>query len=108
MADAVHIAFEREIAVLSISSLLPRKKVADALKKTVKYKRIARSVAEIGVIEPLVVCRVNKRSSQYLLLDGHLRLVALQELGQDEVRCLIADDDEAFTYNKRVIRFPYD
>lgn len=104
MADPVHIAFERKIAVLPTSSLLPRKKIADALKKTTKYKRIARSVAEIGVIEPLVVCRMNKKSSQYLLLDGHVRLVALQELGQAEVRCLIADDDEAFTYNKRVNR----
>ena len=104
MTEPVHIAFERRIAVLPLSSLLPRKKVAEALKKTVKYKRIARSVAEIGVIEPLVVSRVNKRASQYLLLDGHMRLAALLEAGQAEARCLIADDDEAFTYNKRVNR----
>jgi ParB-like chromosome segregation protein Spo0J len=37
-----------------------------------------------------------------LLLDGHLRLAAIRDLGQSEVRCLIANDDEAFTYNKRV------
>ncbi len=78
MTDAVHIAFERQIAILATSSLLPRKKVPDALKKTLKYKRIARSVAEVGVIEPLVVSRVNRRSAQFLLLDGHLRLLALQ------------------------------
>lgn len=104
MAGQVRIAFERKIAVLPTSSLLPRKKISDALKRTTKYRRIARSVAEVGVIEPLVVSRVNKKSSQYLLLDGHLRLVALQGIGRAEVRCLIADDDEAFTYNKRVNR----
>jgi hypothetical protein len=39
-----------------------------------------------------------------LLLDGHVRLEILRELGQTETRCLISDDDEAFTYNKRINR----
>jgi ParB-like chromosome segregation protein Spo0J len=38
------------------------------------------------------------------LLDGHLRHAVLVESGATEVRCLIADDDEAFTYNKRINR----
>ena len=47
---------------------------------------------------------MGKRDEKYLLLDGHLRLAALQDLGQTTVRCLIAEDDESFTYNKRVNR----
>jgi ParB-like chromosome segregation protein Spo0J len=39
-----------------------------------------------------------------MLLDGHLRLAALADAGVEEVHCLIADDDEAFTYNKRINR----
>jgi ParB-like chromosome segregation protein Spo0J len=37
-----------------------------------------------------------------LLLDGHLRLEAIKDLGQNEVLCLISTDDEAFTYNHKV------
>lgn len=103
MVDDVRIAFERRIIVLPVDSLLPRKKLPDRFTRTVKYKRIARSVAEVGIIEPLVVARL-KRDPRYLLLDGHVRLAALDELGQTEARCLIADDDEAFTYNKRINR----
>ncbi|WP_295807671.1 plasmid partitioning protein RepB C-terminal domain-containing protein [uncultured Nitratireductor sp.] len=104
MNDHVRIAFEQRILVLPLTSLLPRKKVEDAQKKVVKYKRISSSIAEVGIIEPLVVARLGKKDSRYLLLDGHLRLAALQDLGHTEARCLIADDDEAFTYNKRVNR----
>ena len=39
-----------------------------------------------------------------MLVDGHLRHAALSDLGNSEAPCLIADDDEAFTYNKRVNR----
>jgi RepB plasmid partitioning protein len=39
-----------------------------------------------------------------MLLDGHLRLEVLKEMGETEVTCLVSTDDEAFTYNKRVNR----
>lgn len=46
----------------------------------------------------------NKTTGQYLLLDGHVRLVALTELGFTEAPCLVATDDEAYTYNSRINR----
>lgn len=104
MKKDVRIGFERQIVVLPIVSLMPRKKVSDEQKKTVKYKRISSSIAQVGVIEPLVVARLGKKEARYLLLDGHLRLAVLQERAEIEVRCLIAEDDETFTYNKRVNR----
>jgi hypothetical protein len=39
-----------------------------------------------------------------LLLDGHLRIEVLKEMGATEVVCIISTDDEAYTYNKRVSR----
>ncbi len=42
----------------------------------------------------------------WFLLDGHLRLEALKELGITEVECLLATDDDTYTYNKRVNRIP--
>jgi RepB plasmid partitioning protein len=41
---------------------------------------------------------------KYLLLDGHMRVQAMQELGATDVTCIISTDDESFTYNKRVNR----
>ena len=41
---------------------------------------------------------------KYLILDGHLRWHALKELGHAEADCILARDDECFTYNARVSR----
>jgi ParB-like chromosome segregation protein Spo0J len=104
MNDKVRTAFEQRIVVLPTSVLLPRKKVTDAQKNTIKFRRIASSIREVGVVEPLIVSRLKEGDETFLLLDGHLRLAALDDLGEASVRCLIAEDDEAFTYNKRVNR----
>jgi ParB-like chromosome segregation protein Spo0J len=100
----VKIAFERRVAQLPLSALLPLRAVPPEIKQTIKYRSIARSVAEVGVIEPLVVARSRDHKGQYLLLDGHMRHAVLADLARTEARCVIADDDEAFTYNKRINR----
>jgi ParB-like chromosome segregation protein Spo0J len=104
MSREVHTAFERTIRMVPTASILPRHQVPTRIRESAKYRRIAASVAEVGIIEPLVVTRLGNDRGRYLLLDGHVRLSILTERGVAEVRCLIADDDEAFTYNKRVNR----
>lgn len=104
MASPVKIAFEKQIVVLPLSAILPLRAVSFATKQSAKFQRIAHSIAEVGVIEPLVVAGLRKGQKQHLLLDGHVRLVILAEQGASEARCLIADDDEGFTYNKRINR----
>src|SRR3546814_11405922 len=47
-----------------------------------------------------------KKPGGWFLLDGHLRLEALKELDISEVECLLAADDDTYTYNKRVNRIP--
>ncbi|EPL6454721.1 plasmid partitioning protein RepB C-terminal domain-containing protein [Providencia rettgeri] len=37
-------------------------------------------------------------------MDGHLRLLALKNLGKVDTICLISTDDESFTYNKQINR----
>ncbi|MBN3535597.1 MULTISPECIES: plasmid partitioning protein RepB C-terminal domain-containing protein [Sphingomonas] len=103
MVDPVKIAFERKIIIQPIADLLPTKGLPAGVRETVKYRRIAASVAEVGLIEPLSIAR-QKGGGGYLLLDGHMRLDALRFLGATEAACVVADDDEAFTYNKRVNR----
>lgn len=102
MADNVKIAFEQQVLVLPLRDILPSKMLAPGLKEGVKYKRIAASVASVGLVEPLVVTR--QANGTYLLLDGHVRLSALRDQSSTEARCVVADDDEGFTYNKRVNR----
>jgi len=108
MADkAMKVAFESEGLTLSLDDILPLRKVKPNLKKTEKYKRIQTSVAEVGVIEPLVVYPQKGKGGkkgQYFLLDGHLRFEVLSELGRESTFCLISTDDEAYTYNHHVNR----
>lgn len=85
--------------------ILPTKIISLEMKRTLKYGRIAASVRELGVIEPLVVYpQASTGGQQYLLLDGHVRLDLLHELGVEETDCLVATDDEAFTYNHKINR----
>ena len=58
----------------------------------------------MGLVEPPAVIRDSRESESHLLLDGHLRIEVLRDLGATEVECLISTDDEAFTYNKRISR----
>jgi RepB plasmid partitioning protein/ParB-like nuclease family protein len=100
----VAMAFERESISIPIGNIQPLRLVNDGVKKTPKYSQIQSSIREIGLVEPPVVARDRGEKNKFLLLDGHLRLEVLRDLGQTEVTCLVATDDEAFTYNKRVSR----
>ena len=102
MATSVRAAFEDRTALLSIDAIMPLRTLSKDQRRSTKYMRIAASIAEVGVIEPLVVARLSGNDGSYILLDGHARLTLLRDLGEKEVRCLVALDDDPFTYNKRV------
>jgi hypothetical protein len=100
----VKLAFEEASLRIPIEAILPLRSVSAAVKKSVKYGQIAASIAEVGIIEPPVVARDVADRSRYHLLDGHLRVEIMRERGEVEIVCLVATDDEAFTYNKRISR----
>jgi len=102
MAKEVRIGFDPNGVVLPVSSILPVRQLKPGVRATQKYQQILASVQEIGVIEPLIVFPQDRKTEMYILLDGHLRLEVLKELGVKSARCLISTDDEGFTYNKRV------
>jgi ParB-like chromosome segregation protein Spo0J len=99
---AVTFACESQVKSLAISNVLPMRKIAPATRETVKYRRIASSIREVGLIEPLVVHPSGGSPDQFMLLDGHMRLDILSRNGVSTVDCLVAKDDEAFTYNHKV------
>jgi hypothetical protein len=97
-------SFEFDLIKLPLTRILPSRQVTEITKNSVKYRCIARSIDEVGIIEPLVVYRKPDRQGRYLLLDGHLKREILLDKGQTETECLPAHDDEAYTYNKRISR----
>ncbi len=102
--NKIDIAFEVECLMQPISHLVPSKLITPGIKYAKKFRRVAESINEVGIVEPLVVYPVQGKKSQYLVLDGNLRLEALKDLGWSEAPCLISKDDEAFTYNKHLNR----
>jgi hypothetical protein len=102
--SAVQIAFASTVVMVNLESLLPSRRLPAAVIDSVKFKQIMASIQDVGLIEPLSVIESGFGTGQYVLLDGHVRLVALQVLGYGEAPCLIAKDDEAYTYNSRINR----
>jgi len=99
----IKLGFEMRKIRLSLSDILPVRQVKDQ-HNIKRYRTIRSSIKEVGLVEPLVVYPQKGTAGKYLLLDGHLRHVALKELGQAAADCIIASDDECFTYNARVNR----
>ena len=104
MAKKIGIAFELESVFIEFSDIFPVKQLHKRVMKSKKYLQIAASIREVGIIEPPVVVRDRDKPGKFLLLDGHLRIEALKEHSAPGVNCLVATEDEAFTYNKRINR----
>lgn len=100
----VPLGFIPDTLLVPLDQILPSRKTPTGLITSVKFKQIRSSIDDVGLIEPLSVTAANKTTGQHLLLDGHVRLIALTELGFTEAPCLVATDDEAYTYNSRINR----
>lgn len=100
----VSLGFIPDTLSVPLGHILPSRKTPTGLITSVKFKQIRSSIEDVGLIEPLSVTAANKTTGQHLLLDGHVRLIALTELGFAEAPCLVATDDEAYTYNSRINR----
>jgi hypothetical protein len=102
---AIRAAFEAEGIMVPLELIHPIRQVKPTDAAFGKYRAVVASIREVGVIEPLIVHpQRGSKGPYYLLLDGHLRLKALKELERTEVFCLLAKEDEPFTYNDRVNR----
>ena len=104
MSEPVRIAFERRVVTLSLDQVLPTRTLAREIRTGSRYQRIKASIAEVGIIEPMLIARLPGQADRFVLLDGHVRLEVLRGRGDTEGQFLIADDDEAYTHNKRVNR----
>ncbi|MGZ0079239.1 plasmid partitioning protein RepB C-terminal domain-containing protein [Methylomonas sp. YC3] len=100
----IPLGFSLEPISVPVDKILPSRRTPTGVTTSRKYLQIRTSIQEIGLIEPLSVGPADTKTDQLILLDGHIRLIALQELGYLEVPCLVATDDESYTYNSRINR----
>ena len=100
----IRISFDQDTIDLKLDQIILIKIITEATRKSKRYKQIIASIRASGVIEHPVVALDRQSKGRYLLLDGHMRVEALKELGETEVTCLVSTDDESFTYNKHVNR----
>ena len=98
------LGFIPEPITLALDRILPSRKPPEGLHASRKFKQIVASMEAVGMIEPLSVGKADKNTGQHVLLDGHMRLLALRQLGYIDAPCLIATDDESYTYNNRINR----
>lgn len=103
-SSSIEPAFERKTLRLRLEDIQPLHLISVDAKTSPKYQQVRSSVREIGLVELPVVARDKDTPGKYLLVDGHIRIEILREIGATEIECLVANDDEAFTYNKRVSR----
>jgi hypothetical protein len=104
--NEIKIGFEMRTIRLALENISPMRQIKDLHKSIPRYKTILASIKEVGLVEPLVVYPQKDAPGKYLLQNGHLRYAALKELGETSADCIIATDDECYTYNARVSRVP--
>ena len=105
MSDA-KIGFQMRIIRLLLENILPVRQISDAQKKANRYEIILASIRTVGLVEPLVVFPQKGRTGKYTLVNGHMRYYAMKQLELTFADCLVANDDEGFTYNARISRLP--
>ena len=104
MNNKLSLACGTEVVVMPLSKILPVRRLDEGICKTPKFKCIEASIRELGLIEPLVVFPQANSNGCFMLLDGHVRHMILKILEETTAKCLVARDDEGFTYNHKVNR----
>lgn len=100
--DKVPSAFRGDPFLVPISKLFPLRVLPPDIHTTVKYKRILSSAKELGIIEPLNIYPQKEATGCYVVLDGNVRLDVAKRLGESEMLCLLATEDETYTYNQKI------
>ena len=98
------LAFLPDPLSIPLDLILPSRKASAGILVTRKFLQIQSSIKAVGIIEPLTVGPADKKTGHRILIDGHLRLLALRTLEQTEAPCLESTDDESYTYNTRINR----
>ena len=104
MGNIIALGFDMMGIDVPLQYIVPQKVITVALRATRKYRQIASTIRHIGIIEPIIIYPAEDKPGYYRLIEGHLRYDVLHQTGATHAFCLIAKDDEGFTYNHKVNR----
>ena len=104
MVKDIETGFETQGRIVSLTHIVFEKTITPKIRASRKYRQIAATIREAGIVEPVIVFPMEDRPNYYRIVDGHLRVDVLLAIGATETFCLIAKDDESFTYNHKVSR----
>jgi ParB-like chromosome segregation protein Spo0J len=99
-------AFEPDGITLPLTAIHNIREVVPKDNAFGKYDTVLATIREVGLVEPLVVFPLDESRKAFQLLDGHMRLKALRELGRTKAFCLVSTTNDAYTYNDKVNRIP--
>jgi hypothetical protein len=92
--------FNNHFRLYPVENLSPSRSIPVNVRSSNKYKQILTSIAEIGLIEPIIIFISD--NGEHKVLDGHLRIEALKDLTITHAHCLISPVEDTYSYNKRV------
>ncbi|AUV54223.1 RepB plasmid partitioning protein [Raoultella planticola] len=98
----IHKGFNDRCVIVDVSELVYGKDLPVNVKASVKYTQIKSSIAKVGIIEPVVIYIDNDGNKT--ILDGHLRVEVVKDLNMQYLCCLIAKDEESYSYNRYLNR----
>jgi ParB-like chromosome segregation protein Spo0J len=104
MSHTPRTSFGQYVITLPMSCIIPQREPRPTTKVKSCYAQIASSLKNVGLIEPLVV--FEQSDGKYMLVDGNTRYNILKSMEITEVPCIMAKEDEAYTYNRRVSHIP--
>lgn len=97
----IKLCFNDLVSKIEVQKLTPSKELLENIKMSHKYSQIKKSIMEVGLVEPIVIY-FDSTEKKTKILDGHLRVEALKELGASHAPCLVSTIDDAYTPNKHV------
>ena len=95
--------FNDKSVSFKLADLTYTKKLPTNFQISKKYTQIKSTILAIGLVEPILVF-IDRTDNSVKILDGHLRVEALKDLGEDKVNCLISTTYDTYTPNKKVNR----
>ncbi|CRY80781.1 ParB N-terminal domain-containing protein [Yersinia intermedia] len=93
--------FNDKSVSFKLADLTYTKKLPTNFQISKKYTQIKSTILAIGLVEPILVF-IDRTDNSVKILDGHLRVEALKDLGEDKVNCLISTTYDTYTPNKKL------
>ncbi|MGC1015741.1 plasmid partitioning protein RepB C-terminal domain-containing protein [Pantoea agglomerans] len=95
--------FNEKTVSFKLSDLIYTKKTPTNYKSSQKYIQIKSTISALGLVEPILIY-IDGADGTAKILDGHLRVEALKDIGEERVACLVSTVYDTYTPNKKVNR----